>query len=145
MSNTQHVFDYLSQRKPAVAAVCVVFGADGFLKQLALERLRSAALGDDDTPYGVYEGASAQWRDIHDELATVGLFGGGKRLVVLEEADSFVSAHRAQLEEYVARPAPGATFILEVDTWASNTRLYQRIDESGLQIDCRPPEKTVGK
>jgi DNA polymerase-3 subunit delta len=35
--------------------------------------------------------------------------------------------------------------ILEVSTWPATTRLYQRIDKSGLPIDCRPPEKAAGK
>jgi DNA polymerase-3 subunit delta len=145
MSNTLHVFDYLASRKSAAPPIGVVFGSDAFLKKLAIDKLRRAALGDDDTPYGVVAGESAKWRDVHDELATVGLFGSGRRLVIVEEADSFVSANRAALEDYVARPAGGATLILEADTWAATTRLYRQVDETGLQIDCRPPEATVGK
>jgi DNA polymerase-3 subunit delta len=28
-----------------------------------------------------------------------------------------------------------------VDEWLANTRLYKAVDQSGLQIDCRPPQK----
>jgi len=31
--------------------------------------------------------------------------------------------------------------ILEVDDWPANTRLYKALDQSGLQIECRPPQK----
>ena len=79
------------------------------------------------------------WRD---ELATVSLFGGGgPRLVILERADSFVSANRQRLEDYVAKPRASGVLVLDVDEWAANTRLYKAVDQSGLQIDCRPPTK----
>src|SRR5207237_7576263 len=74
--------------------------------------------------------------------ATTSLFGGGKpRLVILERADSFVSANRQKLEDYVAKPMKNGVLVLEVDDWAANTRLYKALDQSGLQIDCRPPQK----
>jgi hypothetical protein len=31
--------------------------------------------------------------------------------------------------------------VLDVDEWPANTRLYKALDQSGLQIDCRPPQK----
>ena len=36
---------------------------------------------------------------------------------------------------------PRACLYLEVDEWPANTRLYKAVDQSGLQIDCRPPQK----
>jgi DNA polymerase-3 subunit delta len=67
------------------------------------------------------------------------MFGGGKRLVIVEEADEFVTAYRGLLEEYVARPKSGGVLVLEVKTWASNTRLYKALAETGLQIECKAP------
>jgi DNA polymerase-3 subunit delta len=79
---------------------------------------------------------------VADELATASLFGGGRpRLVILERADAFVSANRQRLEDYAARPQPTGVLVLDVDDWAANTRLYKALDQSGLQIDCRPPQK----
>jgi DNA polymerase-3 subunit delta len=34
---------------------------------------------------------------------------------------------------------------LAVDAWPANTRLYKFLDKSGLQIECRPPEKPQGR
>jgi DNA polymerase-3 subunit delta len=31
--------------------------------------------------------------------------------------------------------------VLVVSTWASNTRLYKQVDQSGLQIECRAPDR----
>ena len=43
-------------------------------------------------------------RDVLDELSTMALFGGGRRMVIVEDADDFVSRYRASLEDYAARP-----------------------------------------
>ena len=87
-----------------------------------------------------------QWRDVADEVATVSLFGGSSpRLVILERADGFVTANRQRLEDYVARPRHSGVLLLEVDEWPANTRLYKAVDQSSLQINCRPPEKQQGK
>jgi DNA polymerase III subunit delta len=147
MSKTVHAFEFLSvaaQSKPPGA--CVAFGDEPFLKRLVLKELRCRVLGDDaDVPVASYdcEERLPDWRDVADELATVSLFGGGgPRLVILERADSFVSANRQKLEDYVARPRSSGVLVLDVDEWAANTRLYKAVDQSGLQIDCRPPTKS---
>jgi DNA polymerase-3 subunit delta len=125
--------------------VCAVFGDEPFLKQLVLKALRTQVIGDDkDVPVDTYDCSERlpDWRDVADELATGSLFGGGgPRLVVLERADSFVSANRQRLEDYVAKPSRSAVLILEVDEWPANTRLYKALDQRGSQIDCRPPQK----
>ena len=41
----------------------------------------------------------------------------------------------------LAKPRASGVLILEVDEWPANTRLYKAIDQAGLQIDCRPPQK----
>ena len=83
MSKTVHIFDYLAAEANYVpAAVTVVFGEEPFLKRLALRSLRQRVLGDEIAPLDRLDGASAQWRDVHDELSTMALFGGGRRLVL---------------------------------------------------------------
>jgi len=150
MSSTVAVLDYLAPGKPAKPpAVCVLFGDEPFLKQLAFKRLIQAALGDDpDAPYASFdcEERLPEWRDVMDELSTQSLFGGGgPKLVVLRAADKFVSTHRPKLEDFVAAPRGGGTLVLEVDEWPANTRLYKAVDQTGLQIDCRPPQRLQGK
>jgi DNA polymerase-3 subunit delta len=139
-----HVFDYLAQDQPA-AAVCVLFGNEAFLKRLARKRLCEQVLGEsDDTPFTTYDGTTSQWKDVLDELSTVSLFGEGARLVVIEQADSFVSKYRERLEDYVEHPRSTGILLLDVENWARNTRLYKRLTKSGLQIECRAPEKSAG-
>ncbi len=78
-------------------------------------------------------------RVVFDELSTVALFGGGRRLVIINEADPFITRNRAALEDYVASPKTTGVLVLEVKTWASNTKLYKAVDATGLQIDCKEP------
>jgi DNA polymerase-3 subunit delta len=150
MSHTLHIFDYLAapDRFPP-AGVCVVFGDDPFLKRQAVEVLRKRVLrGQADTPFSTYDCREQmpQWRDVADELATTSLFGGGgPRLVVLEGADDFVSAERARLEDYVARPKRSGALLLVVEDWPANTRLFKALDQSGLQIECKAPQRQTGK
>lgn len=144
---TVAAFDYLAApEKYAPAAVNVLFGDEFFLRGLVLDALRTAlASGREDAQFTTFN-SDAQWRDLNDELSTGSLFGGGgRRLVLLEDADSFVSTHRARLEDYVAKPKSSAALILAVDSWAANTRLYKAVDETGLQIACAVPSKQAGK
>ena len=147
MANTFHVFDYL--RKPQdhpPQPVCVVFGDEPFLKRLAISELRSQLFGDDDPPFATFDGTTAEWRDVADELCTVALFGGGgQRVAVVEDADDFVKQHRDRLEAYAERPKSKSVLILVASTWAANTRIYKLLDKTGLQIDGRAPFKTVGR
>jgi len=143
-----HALDFLAQPQVAnTCGCCVVFGADRYLRSLVLETLPRLLLGDDhaEIPFARFDGSAAPWRDVHAELATVSLFGGGRRLAVVDEADDFVSRHRAELEKYVARPCAGSALVLDVQTWPANTRLYKAVDQSGLALDCGVPEKPRGR
>jgi DNA polymerase-3 subunit delta len=148
--STLPILEFLSAaEKPITKGICVLFGDEPFLKRLALHGVRKLIVGDDhDVPVTAHdcEDAMPQWRDVADEVATVSLFGGDSpRLVVLERADGFVTANRQRLEEYVARPRHSGVLLLEVDEWPANTRLFKAVDQSSLQINCRPPEKQQGK
>jgi DNA polymerase-3 subunit delta len=150
MSSTVAVLDYLAPAKAGKPpAICVLFGDDSFLKQLAFKRLIQSSLGDDpDAPFTTLdcEERLPEWRDVMDELSTQSLFGGGgPKIVALRTADKFVSANRPKLEDFVAAPRGGGTLVIEVDEWPGNTRLYKAVDQSGLQIDCRAPQRMQGK
>ena len=107
MSATVHVFDYLaSPDEHPPQPVCVLFGDERYLKQFAWQKLRGAFTGSDgeETPYASFEGPSAEWRDVADELSTVSLFGGDRRLALVNDADEFVRRYRVRLEQYLAAP-----------------------------------------
>jgi len=141
-TKTLHAVDYLAKpEKSPPQAVCAVYGDDAFLRRQALLKLREAVLGGDEGDFSLssFEGRSAQWRDVLDDLSTIAMFGGGKRLVIVEEADEFVSQHRAELEDYVARPARSGVLVLDLKSFPSNTRLYKAVAAEGLAVDCGAP------
>lgn len=134
--------DYLAHPgKHPAASVCVLFGDESFLKRHVLAELKQAVLSGDDAEFSVdrFTGAEAELRDVTDALATRALFGGGRHVVIVEEADPFVSAHRAELEDYVAKPRSAAVLVLDVVQWPATTRLYKALAESGLMIECKFP------
>lgn len=140
--------DFLETGDQKVPAVASVFGDEPFLKGLVLGQLRKNVLEGDDGEFSLtrFDGRTAEWRTVSDELSTVGLFGGGRRLIVVDDADDFVSEHRSQLEDYVARPSRTATLALVVQTWPSNTRLAKAVASGGLAVECKaPPEARLLK
>jgi DNA polymerase-3 subunit delta len=139
-----HAFDFLSDDDLAVpAGVVVLYGDEPFLKQLVRRRLQSRLFGEDaETPIATFPGEGSVWRDVADELRTVSLFGGGgRRLVVVEDADPFVTEHRGRLEELAARTGLPGTLLLDVSTWTATTRLAKIVGKQGLAIECRAPRQ----
>ena len=141
MASSIHAIDFLSTSPGDVPAVCACTGAELFLKQLVLAELRQQVLGAEDGEFSLttFEGRNATLRDVSDELSTMALFGGGRRLVVVREADEFVTAHRAALEDFVAHPPRSGVLVLDVKTWPGNTRLAKAVAASGLTIECDAP------
>jgi DNA polymerase-3 subunit delta len=141
-AGTVSALDYLSAPdKHPVAGACAVFGDEAFLKCEVLAVLRRHVLsGEDDFSVATFAGDHAQLREVLDALATVSLFSAGRRMAIVEDADSFVTQYREQLEEYVARPAKGSVLVFDVKTWPSNTRLAKALAASGLAVECRSVE-----
>jgi DNA polymerase-3 subunit delta len=142
-SDAVSAIDWLGESKPGpLPPVCALFGDEPFLKRLAIHELRRrAAEGNDEAEFSVLQldGDTAQPRDVFDALSTHSLFGGGRTLVIIEEADKFVSDNRERLEDYVAKPSSAGVLALEVSTWPSNTRLFKAVASQGLNLSCSSP------
>ena len=133
--------DYLKQpAKHPARPICVLFGGDTFLKSHVFKRLRASLLAEEDAEYSLsrFEGNQATFLAVRKELATMTMFGGGQRVVVVDDADPFVTKYRGELEDYAAEPSQTSTLILLPDTFPANTRLYKTVDASGLLVNCSP-------
>jgi DNA polymerase-3 subunit delta len=140
--STATAIDWLSKSDTAdVPPVCALAGDDGFLKRKVLERVREAVLGGEDAEfsYTAFDGTAVVLSDVLKELATVAMFGGGRRLVVVDDADEFITHYRAELEDYVARPRATGVLLLVPSSFPSNTRLAKAVAATGLVIDCSTP------
>ncbi len=122
--------------------VYAVVAADRFLRRDALEGVLSALSDDADSmgPTRV-DGKLAELAEVLDELRTGSLLGG-RRIVVIEDADAFITAHRASLERYCSSPAEGASLILLCQSLPTNTRLSKIINRTGT---VRRPDVPKGR
>lgn len=132
--------DFINDSKSTVVPPVVAsYGDEPFLRRQVLARIRTLVLGDDadEGNLSTFAGAVAKWAEVHDALATRSLFGGSQRLVLVTDADPFVSAHRPQLEKYIDQPKSSGVLVLEVGTWAKSTRLYKLVEKSGVNVECK--------
>src|SRR5207248_8403691 len=83
--------------KPVIALV----GDEPFLQLQKLQQI--IAQFPADVQRIDLDGERAELADVLDELRSFAMFGSSK-LVVVRDADDFVSQFRAQLEEYVCNP-----------------------------------------
>lgn len=134
-----HATDYLRKTAPAGGkSLVVLHGGERHLKLAALATLCRDLLGaPPDEALGLtrFDGRSVEFKTVRDEVLMVSMFSDLK-IVLVEEADEFVTEHRPLLENYVDQPAKKSLLALELKTWRSNTRLAKKVEQSGLAIDC---------
>lgn len=117
--------------------VYALIGNDLFLQlQKLTEILRQAPA---DVQRVDIDGESAELADVLDELRSFAMFGGSK-LVVVRDADDFVTRYRQQLEDYLASPSNSGTLVLRVSTMPANTRLYKLVAKVGQAQACEAPK-----
>jgi DNA polymerase-3 subunit delta len=116
--------------------VYVVCGPDDGLRSRALQKLLER-IGNDGS-VTEYSGGSVDLADVLDEVRTVPLLSD-RRIVVVRDADPFITAWREKLEDYLASPCPTGTLVLEPKRWPSNTRLARLVENVGESIRCDVP------
>ena len=136
-----HATDFLKDPGThAHVGVAVLFGPETHLRSQSRKALARVLCGgeseDADLGLTVFAGKEADYKSVADELLTVSMFGD-HRVVLVEDADDFVSKNRPQLEKYVEKPMKKATLILDVKSWPKNTKLAKKVVASrGLTVEC---------
>lgn len=118
--------------KPVYALV----GADPFLQLQELGKL-GKELPPDAAKIDL-GGDKAELADVLDELRSFSMFGSGK-MVIVRDADDFLSKYRESLEKYVAAPADSATLVLRLSSLPANQKIHKLIAKTGEVIKCEPP------
>ncbi|MFP4106271.1 MAG: DNA polymerase III subunit delta [Phycisphaerae bacterium] len=120
--------------------VYVLYGNDGYLRDTHRKRIVDRIVGDADPQICVstYD-ATAELAEVLDELRTLP-FLAPHRVVIVHDADGFVSGNRAPLEKYLENPSANGTLVLIVSTWRSNTRLAKSVAKVGEAIACNEPD-----
>jgi len=78
--------------------------------------------------------------DVLDELRTLP-FLTEKRVVLVKDADDFVSKNRSLLEKYFDNPCPTGILVLTVSSWDSRTKLAKRLPSVGRLINVTEPKR----
>lgn len=122
--------------------VYAVFGDDSFLRREALKAIVEKVLEGEDDELGIarFDGDRATLADVIDEVRTLPFFSK-RRVVIVEGADPFVTAHRKELESYVENPSGKGVLVLSVKTWPSNTKLAKVVEQTGCSIECKGPHE----
>ena len=105
---------FLASSKATVSPLYVVHGDEAFLKRQVIRAVRKRALGDDNDEQAVslHAGDKAIFAEVFDELDTVPFFYP-KRVVIVENADTFVTKYRADLEKKLTHlPATGVLVLI---------------------------------
>ncbi len=119
----------------------VLHGDEAFLKRSAKAALRSAILGGEgeDFAFSSYSGDAADLAAVMDELRTIP-FLSPRRLVVVEEADHFVTHYRSALEKLVPELPTTGVLVLDVKSWPATTRLAKLVPAAAT-IVCKAPQR----
>lgn len=130
---------FLANARAKLGSLYVLPGDEAFLKRQVLRAIRKRALGDDvdDQAVSTYPGDKATFAEVFDDLDTAPFFYP-KRFVVIDNADPFVTKYRSELEKKVAQLPATGLLVLDVKTWAANTRLAKLVDNSAT-IVCKSP------
>ncbi len=118
--------------------VIAIAGADRFLVHDALQQLLDAITGKvGDISPARLDGTNAGLAEVLDEVRTLSLLGD-LQVVVLDNADAFITANRKSLERYCDDPAQSGCLIFVCNSLAKNTKLYKIIAKRGQVLACEP-------
>jgi len=119
--------------------VYVLHGSDQFLRRRRRGDIIGALLGDTDPQLARVDlDDDAELADVLDALRTP-TFLAPRRVVVMDDADAFITRHRKALEKYFTDPAPTGSLILTVDNWQSGWNLAKIVADVGELVHCSPP------
>ncbi len=130
-----HAVEFMKQPPQLIPPVTVLTGSQRHLKQSVLAILKKTVIDDDDSSLTVFNSSNTDLQSLTDELRTISMWGD-RRLVILEDADDFVTKYRSGLEKYVEKPAKKSVLVLDVKTWTKTTRLAKQVAATGLDVEC---------
>ncbi len=141
-----HAFEFLrpASGKRDLKPIYAVAGEDAYLRDESIRSIARQAVGGTDTELAVTKvaGDHARLADVLDEVRTLP-FLAKCRVVVVENADPFITAHRKELETYAEKPSRSGVLIFSAKSFPSNTKLAKLVDKVGLTIECKTPDERL--
>lgn len=122
--------------------IYVVEGEEKSLVDSEVEKIIEQLLEPGQMELGLLKlrGDEAVLSDCLDELRTLP-FLSQRRVVVIKDAEDFISDNRQMLEDYFDKPSPTGILILTVNKLASNTNIYKKLSKCGKLISISAPNR----
>lgn len=122
--------------------ICVLHGPEMMLKRQYFRQLRDIMEKvHGQVQVSQFSAGESDLAEVFDELRSYGLMQQYK-LVVVDEADEFVSLYRAALERYAQNPVDHGTLVLRSTKW-NKGNLDKAIAKVGCLIKCDAPTPAV--
>jgi len=121
--------------------IYVIAGKEDSLVWAECEKLVDKLLGPQERAVGLFkpEPFEVSAAQVFDELRTVP-FLSNRRVVVIKNADKFVSENRQLLEKYFDNPSSTGILILTVSNWDSRTKLAKKLPKVGKLLSVTQPK-----
>ena len=128
-----HALDWIREsRRESLRPVYAIVGTDAYLIRESSRGVSRAVFPelDDEAAISRFPGPQTELSTVLDELFTLPFFSR-RRLVIVEDADTFVTKHRKDLESYVQKPSASGILVLQVKQWTFDHGPGQTRGESG--------------
>jgi DNA polymerase III subunit delta len=122
--------------------IYVIAGQDESLVNARCSRLLDEIIEPAQRATGLFcpQDDSVEASELLDELRTAP-FLTGKRVVLLKQADAFISRNRELLEKYFDNPCPTGRLVMSVKNWDTRTKLAKKLPAVGELISLVPPKR----
>jgi len=122
--------------------IYIIAGKEESLVNAHCRKLLDKLLDPSQRTMGLFnaEAASVQASEVLDELRT-SPFLTDKRVVLVKDADKFISANRPPLEKYFDNPCPTGRLIFTVRSWDARTKLAKKLAKTGKLISITQPNR----
>lgn len=126
-------------------AFVVLGGNADFMKELFIQRFGQTVFGEEEPLVQRFDGptnesqlSSLPLAQVLDELRTLSFFSS-QRLVVLREADTFLTAHSEPLLSFVNSGFSGGHLVALVKNADRRRKLMKAIEKDGWLVQCQQP------
>ncbi len=133
--------------KGRVPAIVLLVGEEGRLVDRGLARLREAVVPEDRRAFNEerLRGDEVDAAQLVDSLRTVPLLGG-RRLVVVREADRLAPEVLDALAAYARAPLDSAVLALAAERIDRRLKSWKALESAGVLVDCgRPDARSLGR
>jgi DNA polymerase-3 subunit delta len=122
--------------------IYVIVGKEKSLVDAECEKLLEKLLQPQQRVTGLFNAdpAEVSASQVLDELRTLP-FLTERRVVLVKDADKFVSENRELLEKYFDNPCPTGILILTVSSWPAQTKLAKRLPAVGKLLSVTQPKR----